>query len=152
MALKTATPIKELKALWSKHPYLWAVTNYWFPGKDRVDEVTLTASMLSTLVYSQISDVDDSSWSVYQRCKDGTVRMWNEWREENIRPGTPMAQILHKFPGVISLVELKWVVDSGKRHREITIYEIPQNPHGSSFMALCKAAIECGRNGHKRIS
>ena len=152
MALKTATPIDELKAIWSKHPYLWAVTSRWFPGEDCVNAVTLTASMLCTLIYSQISDADGSSWSVYQRCKDGTVQVWKEWRKANIHPGTPMAHALRKFSGVVSLVELKWVKDHGKIRRGIAVYEVPQSSRGSSFKDLCTAAIECGRNGHKRTA
>ncbi|MCR4277752.1 MAG: hypothetical protein NUV85_01920 [Candidatus Berkelbacteria bacterium] len=127
------------------YPWLWAVTNRWFFGKDDVCLRFLSAPLLQQLVYSKITDGGSrGSWYVYQRLKDGVEQVEGVGRYST-RGGTPMARVIRNYLGVQFLIRLKWVGSGKQMHREITLYDVPQGPRGSKLGSLCAKALKtCG--------
>src|SRR5665811_92139 len=134
---RTRTNRNLLRELLSENPWLWGVTNRWFPGRDYLEFKRLTISILKELTFSKITDLGGSSWFVYQRIRNG-VEQVTDVGEYADRRGTPMAPIIRNYPGVVFLVELKF--DRGKRgYRHFILYEVRR---ASRLKSLCERALE----------
>jgi hypothetical protein len=152
--VRNKTSVTELEKFFATHPWLWGVTARWFPGTDHVIEQPMTALLLKGLVYSKVTDRNGSSWHVYQRLKDGR-RQVEPVGSYKTRSGMPMISVLRPYPGVAFLVELKWIKSRKRIYRQFTIFEIPQNAHGSGLKSLCVKALEvrdCGLDEAKRVA
>ena len=56
-----------------------------------------------------------------------------------------MARVIRNYPGVVFLVELKWVGRNNKeKHRHFTLYEVRRS---SRIKSLCERALETGGDG-----
>lgn len=132
-----------IKAFLSRYPWLWGVTHRWFVHKDHIEAKTLTVQMLGKLVYSQITDPGGSSWYVYQRLNSG-IEQVEDLGKYNTRRGVQISRMIRNHPGVVFIIELKWVGRGERMHRVVTLYEVPQCRQGSHLKSLCVKALEVG--------
>ena len=149
MAQRVNGALDALSEAMPKYPFIWGLTSRWFKG-DKVWIVPLTADLLKTLCFVRGISAP-YSWEVLQRFpKNKGEENLNDLHRYGQRrtDGVPLAQVLRRYSNVHVLIKFEaWI----NNHRQVTLYIVPQGPHGSRLRELCAVALKARRALHKAV-